>query len=705
MMCMKKIIYSVGVLGMLGLASCADFGSLDDFQVEKPLSVEMQEEINAFSDLSNYVKDINNPNFRLGISLPMADYVNQGVRFRLANRNFNEFTPSAGMNHGSVVQSNGNLNMAPVQALLELASSKEMNVYGNPLIWHRSQNSSYLNSLLTPLIVNSPAFQNELNINQLSRGVLNQWSFSQGVTFEAGQGMGTNNPGIKLVAGNVTNPSDLRFSSPNIPIIPGKTYEVIAYIKSDSPGRGRFTFEGLSNNQPSLAWSGSGPATETFNTSFSWREVRFRISDFTGNSFKFNLELGYESGVTYYLDINNLYVYDLSGDPIITNLISNGDFDSGIAWGGWGNNSVRGVTADGMGVGNSGRAFFVTNPSRTGRFWEVQTLYQLAAPVKNGETYRLSFWVRGDAEGVIRPELQSPNFSSNGFGQVFVTRDWRFVSITTTATAADRNRFIISYGEFAGTVFIDQVVLSSATLSGGSTTIVDKTPFEKTSIVSNQMQQWISRFVSQTKNTIRVREVVSDPIHETNTSLIRTGVGLTQADGEFYWQDYIGKDYAVEAFKLARQHGNSNDILYISESGMESNIAKAQALIDYVGYIEQNGGKVDGIAAKVVLNLNSNMENVAAMFRLLAGTGKLIKVSSLEVRLNDANPSTVALIRQGELYQQVVNQYLALIPANQQRGITFANPIDGADAARSGLWSSALNRKHSYAGVAGGLKR
>ena len=702
---MKKIIYSVGAVGLFSLASCADFGALDDFQVEKPLSVEMQEQINSFGDLLNYVEELGNPNFRLGVSLPMSDYTNQGVRFRLVNRNFNEFSPASGMDHRSVVRNNGNLNLAQVQSLLKLADSREINVFGNPLIWHRNQNSGFLNGLLAPLIVNSPAFMNELNVSTLAAGNLDDWSFSQGVSFVPNKGMGSGTPAIQLQAGMSGNPSDLRFSSPMMEIIPGRTYEVIAYIKSDQPGEGRFTFEGLNNNEPQLAWGGTGPATETFTTSISWKEIRFRVSDFTGDSFRFNLELGFQPGVTYFLDINNLYVYDLEGDPVINNLISGGDFESGIAWGGWGNNSVRGVTEEGMGVGNAGRAFFVTNPSLTGGFWEVQTLYRLAAPVKQGDTYRLSFWVRGDAEGVIRPELQSPNFSSNGFGRVFVTRDWRFVSLTTTVTADDRNRFIISYGEFAGTVYIDQVVLASESFTGGSTTIVEKTASEKTSIVGTQMQRWISEFVSQTKNDIKVREVVSEPIHPSNNGLIRTGQGLTLADGEFYWQDFIGKDYAVDAFKLARQHGNPDDILFISESGMESNLSKAEALIDYVSYIEENGGKVDGIAAKMVLNLNSNMQNVSELLRMLAATGKKIKISDLEIRLNDSRPSLVALITQGDMYKQVVDLYLSLIPMNQQYGISLAAPIDGTDSARSGLWNSAFTRKHAYAGFAEGIQK
>ncbi|MCH7412416.1 endo-1,4-beta-xylanase [Belliella sp. R4-6] len=702
---MKRIINSILLSGFMGMTACADFEALD-FQVEKPLSIENQEEINKYPDLVSYLDGIGNPEFRLGVSLPISDYLSRGVRYRLVNRNYNEFTPASGIDHRSIVQNNGSLNLLQVTSLLEEAGEKNIRIVPSPLIWHRNQNAGYLNGLLSPLIVNSPAFINELNISSLASGNLAEWSSTAGVSYESSGGMGTNTPAIKMIAGgSVSSPDDLRFSSPTIQVIPGKTYEVIAYIKSDQDSEGRFTFEGMNNNQPILSWTAGSAPSETFSTGISWKEIRFRVSDFEGDSFKFNLELGYTPNTTFFVDINNLYVYDIDGDPIVTNLIADGNFDSGIAWGGWGNNSTRGVTEEGMGVGNSGRAFFVTNPSVTGGFWEVQTLYQLSEPVKNGETYKLSFWIKGDAEGSIRPELQSPNFSSNGFGQVFVTTDWRFVTLTTTVTADDRNRFIVSYGEFAGTVYIDQVVLASESMSGGSTTIVEKTVTEKAAVVEDQMERWIRGFVSETKDHIKVREVISEPIHETNPSLIRTGVGANQGEGEFYWQDYIGKDYAAKAFKLARENGNADDILFISESGLETNLAKCEALKDYISYIDQNGGKVDGVSVRMILTLNSSTDNVAEVFRILATTGKMIRIGALEVRINAAQPTTVMLERQADIYKQVVEHYLNIVPTNLQYGITLSAPIDGTDQARAGLWNSNLVRKNAYAGFADGLDK
>jgi len=700
-----KILSLYASLVLIG-SSCADFNAME-FEVEKPLSIAEQEEINAYGDLTSYLgSDVSD--FRLGVSLPMSDYTGMGIRYRLINRNFNEFSPSSGMYHGTVVSNTGTINTVPILNLVEVRGESDMELYAPSLVWHQNQNSSYLNGLLSPLIVNSPAFANELNVQTLASGSWGNWSHSPGVSIEAREGMGGNAPAIKFVAGpGATSPESVSLTSPEITVIPGRIYEVIAYIKSDVPGEGRFTFNGLSENNPLVDWMGSGTPSETFSTNFSWKEIRFRVSDFEGDSFSFQLELGYHPSVTYYVDINNLYVYDIAGEPLINNLIADGSFESGTAWGGWGNNSVRGVTAEGQGVGNSGRAFFVTNPSLTGGFWEVQTLYQLAEPVNEGETYNLSFWVKGTADGVIRPELQSPNFSSNGFGMVFVTQDWTFVNVSTTVTAADRNRFIISYGEFAGTVYIDDVVLASATLSGGTTTVVERTPQEKTSIIDGQLDRWISTMVSETKDHITVREVLNEPIDNNNPSQLRSGVGTTPGAGVFYWQDYLGKDYGVRAFQLARTLGNPTDLLFINDSGLEANLDKCDGLLDYVAYLEGQGAQIDGIGTTMNLTLDSSMENIATMFQRLAATGKKIRVSGLEIRLMNAQPSPELLLRQSEMYRDVVKLYMQHVPASQQYGITLAGAIDSNsnNTWRQGLWDVNLTRKPSYAGFANGLDK
>jgi hypothetical protein len=519
--------------------------------------------------------------------------------------------------------------------------------------------------------------------------------------------MGGSAKAIKLQSGvNSSAATDLQLVSPEISVIPGHDYEVVVYIKSDVAGKGRISFEGLLDNTPQRDWMNLGVVTETFTTNLSWGEIRFIVSDFEGDYFRIKFDLGYESDVTYYIDLENLYVYDTKGAPIVSNLISGGDFESGIAWGGWGNNSTRNVTAEGQGMNNS-RAFFVTNPSLTGGFWEVQSTYPFAEPLEQGETYNLSFWVKGTNSGIIRPELQSANFSSNGFGMVYVTEEWQHVKLSTTATTADRIRLIISYGEFAGTVYMDDFVLSSSAVQGGTTTIVPRTPAEKRQIVGTQMENWISGMVTAASPYVKTWNVVNEPMDDNNPSELRSGMGTSPGTGVFYWQDYLGKEYGVKAFQLARNHGNPSDLLFINDSGLEANLDKCNGLIAYVAYLEDHGAQVDGIVTTMNLTLDSNMENIAIMFQRLSATGKKIRVSGLEIRLMNAQPSQEMLMRQSEMYKDVLKLYAQHVPESQQYGITLAGAIDSSSNSswRQGLWNANLTRKPSYAGFATGLER
>ncbi|SHN28557.1 Carbohydrate binding domain-containing protein [Cyclobacterium lianum] len=694
-------------LAMAG-TSCADFDPLE-FQVEEPESIARQQEINAYDSLKSYISLENSPGFKLGASGSTADILNKGVMYRLLKSNFDEITLNTAMTHGSVVQSDGDLALANLLDLYEAAEQSEMGIYGRTILWNQNQNATYLNGLLAPLIVNSPPFANSLDVSSLKNGDLDGWTYSAGggsVTIAEQEGMGGAESAIKMTSSsNASDPADLRLTSPDIPVTPGKEYEILIYIKSDVPGEGSISFEGLVDNEPLKDWMQTGTETETFATNLSWREIRFTVNDFEGEAFKINFDLGYAPGVTYNIDINNLYVYDLDGEPIINNLISNGDFENGVAWGGWGNGSTRGVTEDGEGVGNSGRAFTVTNPSLA-NFWAAQSIYELGSPLNNGETYNLSFWVKGDAEGIIRPEMQSPDFSSNGFGMVPVTTEWRLVNLSTTITADDRNRFIISYGEFEGTVYIDDVVLSSATLVGGTTTVVDRLPEEKTAIVEEQLEKWVSGMVEYSAPYVNAWDVVSQPMDDNNPNELKTGVGRSLANGEFYWQDYLGKDYALKAFHLAEEYGNPSDLLFISDNNLASNLDKCRGLIQYVEYLEDNGAKIDGIGAQLNIEIFTSKENIAQMFELLAATGKKIKVTELEVRINTTQVTEEIMNQQADMYQYVLDTYREKVPASQRYGVTVWGVMDSQTNTSwgQGLWDSNLNRKPAYVGFAEGLK-
>ncbi|SFU13904.1 Carbohydrate binding domain-containing protein [Algoriphagus locisalis] len=702
----------IGVLAVsIGLSSCVDYMDTNDYQVEKPANIAEQEVLNAMGTLGSYIDTIANPNFKLGGAIDMNQYSSRGLMYRLINSNFHEVTAGYGMKHGAIVQSNGNMNFDGVNATIEAASAAGTSIYGHTLVWHANQNAGYLNGLLAPLVVESPPFKNELDLTPLMSGSMEGWQTKGEVKHMENEGMGEGTSGIMLSAVSGSDPESVQLTTPPIPVIPGKPYEVIVYVKSDVPGQGGITFEGLENNQPAIDWMNTGTDSTSFGTDISWKEIRFTVNDVVGDSFQMHFNFGYEPNVNYSIDISNLYVYDPTGEPAINNLVADGDFENGNGWGGWGNGSSRGVTEDGMGFGGSGKAFSVTNPSKTAGFWEVQTSYDFAAPLNNGEEYKLSFWVKGDAEGIIRPELQSPNYSSNGFGQVGVTKEWKQVTLSTVATADDRIRFVISYGEFAGTVYLDNVVLSSANLSGGSTTLVYKTDEEKRSIVEGEFERWISGMLTTTKDYIKAWDIVNEPMDDANPSELKTGVGNTDLAADiFYWQDYLGKDYAVKAIELAEQYGNPDDLLFINDYNLEYSLEKCQGIIDYVNYIETKGVTVDGIGTQMHINIDSDKDKIVSMFKMLAATGKLVKVSELDVRVNTTTPTAEILQMQREMYKYVAEMYVQHVPEAQRYGITVWGVTDSPENAnwlpgeKQGLWDLNLNRKPAYAGFAEGLE-
>ncbi|MDN3594425.1 endo-1,4-beta-xylanase [Zunongwangia endophytica] len=706
---LDRLLFCGGLFALV--SSCADPDPLE-FNVQKPEGIEAQEKINEYAPLKSYLDSTSNSNFKLGGAVSISDYINKGLMYRLINRNFDEFTVGYGMKHGAIVQADGSMALSQLKELITAAKEAGTSIYGHTLTWHANQNASYLNSLLQPLIIESPSIPNDLNKTGLIDSTFTGFSTNpeNALTIIENEGIGEGSHAIKLTApSTATEPEDLRFSTSQIPIVEGHEYEVIFYIKSDKQGEGRISFEGLNENLPLIDYTGEGTSTETFQTDFSWKEVRFRVSDFVGESFSLNFDLGYQPGVTYYIDINNLYIYDTQGDPIVSNLVENGDFETGTGWGGWGNGSSRGVTEDGLGFGNEGSAFFVTNPTLAD-YYLVQSVYEFSENLDNAETYTLSFWVKGDAEGIIRPELQSPDYSADSFGQITVNQDWKRVELETTVTADDRGRLLFSYGEFAGTVYIDNVSLVSASGGGGSTTILNREPAVKQAIIEEELERWISTMVT-TASYIDAWDVVNEPMDDGNPYELKSRENDSDiTSDEFYWQDYLGKDYAVKAFKLARQYGKPEDLLFINDYNLEYNLDKTKGLIEYVEYIESNGATVDGIGTQMHISIDSERSNIAEMFQLLAETGKLIKVSELDVKTNVSEPTADVLQQQAEMYRYVVEAYKEHVPHSQRYGITIWGISDSGEDASwlpgefQGLWDENFNRKPAYKSFAEALE-
>ncbi len=704
--------------------SCLLFSSCDDNLMEwgkdpnhgditsAELPLELAEKISRYEPLKTYT------DFKLGSGVGLDLYMNDEVYRNLVNENFDEVTIGYEMKHAPMVSANGDIKFDKVDAFIAKAKEAGLSTYGHTLVWHSNQNASYLNSIIAPTVIPGSSGSNSLNTTGLKDGSFSGgWARNNpgaGISIVDGAGLSSSSKAIKLIASTTSSAAyNLQLTSPDIPAVSGHEYEISFFIKSDQAGKGRISFSGLGNNYPWKDWYATGGSwTEAFATTSQWQQVKITVNDVSGTIFKMNLDLGYLPNVTYYIDVDSFTVVDLDAVPTVVNLISNGDFESGSLspWSGYGNSSTRAVSANGAGYGGTGYAMVLMNPTAANNY-SAQQVYTFSSPLVKDKEYTCTFWVKSDVPAALQIELQSADYSANYYGGINVTSTWTQVVKTVKPSTADRAKLIFDFGATAATFTIDDIVLTPVEAGGGGGTgpvIVEKTEAEKTQIIGAAMENWITKMVSHYKNDVPAWDVVNEPMKEGGS--LRDGNVTELADDEFYWVKYLGKDYAVTAFKLARQYGNATDKLFINDYNLESSLAKCDGLIEYVKYIESKGATVDGIGTQMHISLSTNKDQIVEMFKKLAATGKLVKVSELDVRLGTKSPTLEQLADQSAMYQFVIDSYRNNVPKAQQYGITIWGVSDSEiehvnwlPDESPNVWDASYKRKHAYKGVADGL--
>jgi GH35 family endo-1,4-beta-xylanase len=292
---------------------------------------------------------------------------------------------------------------------------------------------------------------------------------------------------------------------------------------------------------------------------------------------------------------------------------------------------------------------------------------------------------------------------------------WSLISVELTNASKIKLSFDMGYLPdviyYVDNIKIVEKQPAAAPILRAGPTTIEKTDEEKAELIGAALESWISQMVSHYKGQVHAWDVVNEPMDDGKPSALKSGVGKgNMASDEFYWQDYLGKEYGVTAFKLARQYGNPDDKLFINDYNLESSLAKCDGLIAYALYIESHVVKIDGIGTQMHLSLNSNRDNIVQMFQKLAQTGKLIKISELDIQLGTTSPSIEQYAQQAELYQYVIDMYMQYIPESQRYGATVWCVSDNSQEHENWLpddapclWDSKYNRKHAYKGFADGL--
>lgn len=414
-------------------------------------------------------------------------------------------------------------------------------------------------------------------------------------------------------------------------------------------------------------------------------------------------------------------------DVLLTADFNNGD----SPFMGWGNDHTRTVV-DGV--------LKISNPSKA-QNWEAQMAKDFSPAFVVGQQYKLKFKIKGSADGTLAAGFQIVDgYQSAGeFPDVKFTKEWKEVEISCECTAEGGTRLIFSYGAFAGDIYIDDL---SFTATGVSYTYEPMTAAEKKEALAGALDMWIKGMMEATGGRVVAWDAVNEPISGRDTN----GDGYYELESaqwgsetNFYWPDYLGsEDYIRIIIEKARRYfaeygGNPSDLkLFINDYNLESwwdGNNKLKSLIHWIKIWESDGvTKIDGIGTQMHVSCILNEKDQKAqedaienMLRLLASTGKLIKITELDMGIvNNAfedGKATASVTeaqhkKMAEFYKFIVSKYFEIIPPEQQYGICQWCPFDAPGALGTGwrggepvgLWDLSYNRKHTYAGFADGLK-
>lgn len=203
------------------------------------------------------------------------------------------------------------------------------------------------------------------------------------------------------------------------------------------------------------------------------------------------------------------------------------------------------------------------------------------------------------------------------------------------------------------------------------------------------------------------------------------GLNLNWGNNRFYWGYYV-KDYAVRAFQYARKYLPAETKLFVNDYNLEVSPGKLSALINFINDIDKANGTpiVDGIGSQVHFDLKAATDDVATndsiikvlkgrvdqMFKTMAATGKLIRVTELDVALGTSSPSAAQYKCQSDCYKMIFESYKENVPEAQQSGITIWGLSDNADEHEYWLKGDVPNifdanylRKWAYKGVCDGI--
>ena len=722
---MKRINFGLGLVALLALSSCAD-DKFSEFRTDMTQNKKDYLYLNNYVPLKKYVQDLKdagkcNPDFKLGVALTASEFNEQGIVYCLAGSNFDEMTAGNAMKYASCVDNKGVMNFDNVSSFVANAKDAGLTIYGHTLAWHSQQNNKYLNSLIADKEIKVDPSQKVDKVDyELDCSTLSRYSWTGApatVTTE------WNKDGAMVI----TNPEAvdpwyvLQYWLVNgITLTEGKEYKMTIECKAEGKEDANIRFKlgdwggGFSKNFSIPVGKGYQKIEFNVTPTMASNGLFFQHGDFVGKIYWKSVTISHSEAPVMEVEkevCSQSYTdgpfpfFAMGCEPPVVNgaihFVPTGTWSQFFISPGSNNHLDAGNYVAYLDLTSSADASGVQLTAQNGWGGSAQQL-TVNVPVKAGRNnIKLNL-----------PEVEGGNYD-----------------------------FILKPQTAGATLDVHGLSICKVTKMNS----IPLTDEEKKDTLTWAMGTWIDGMMGACDGYVTTWDLANETLSGQDKdgdgwydlqSVTRGTVSAADAAANFYWQDYLGDiDYvriaAADARKSFAEHNGDPDKLklFINDYNLETdydNNQKLKSLIHWIGEWEKDGvTKIDGIGSQMHISCyadeatNESKKNaIVNMLKLMAESGKLCKISELDMAYVDASGNTVPTNQMTEeqhkqmrdLYEFVVSKYFEIIPLDQQYGITQWCATDSPDTTGAwrkgcptGLWDSNYLRKHTYAGFAAGL--
>ena len=366
--------------------------------------------------------------------------------------------------------------------------------------------------------------------------------------------------------------------------------------------------------------------------------------------------------------------------------------------------------------------------------WQVQFVPMSDIALTSGKTYTMTMTVKGTGSGKLDGRVGDWSGGAN-FSLNFNT-EWNDVKVEVKPTL-DNNFILLHVVNYVGDVYIKNIKFEG--YEGQTRPLTQE---ERHDTLVWAMDKWIKGMMEACDGKVKAWDLVNEAVAGADNDRdgyydLQHSEGYAQGTWDvggdaFYWQDHMGDlDYIRQACRLARKYGPEDIVLFINDYNLESdwdNNKKLKSLINWIEKWEADRvTKIDGIGTQMHISCfennthqNNIKKHITQMFQLMANSGKLVRVSELDmgyVRGSNrwgASSKTNELTeaehkKMADFYEWIIKEYFRIIPPEQQWGIcqwctTDAPANSGWRGGEPvGIWDINNYRKHVYAGFVRGL--